>query len=107
VRLQTTLRNLLRQAGADEGWWRQVVVIGAKAGQGLRLIYHSRAYAEKNPEKMKGYEADLTKVIGDIMVHCYIVAEMLGKPIEEIFDEAVVSFRDEMANIVKKRETKI
>ena len=103
MRLQTRLRMMLREAGADEGWWRQVVVIGSKAGQALRMIYHSRAY----PEKIKGYEADLSKHIGDIMVHCYIIAEMLGKPVEQILDEAVISFRDEMANIVKEREKEV
>jgi hypothetical protein len=91
---------MLREAGAETTWRRQVAVICSKAGQMSRLSYHSEAY----PQNMDAYLADLSKAIGDIMIHCYIIAEQIGKPIEEIFDEAVISFRDEMANIVKKRE---
>ena len=100
MKLQTKLRMMLRQAGAETDWRRQVAVICSKSGQMSRLSYHSQAY----PQNMNLYIVDLEKAIGDTMVHCYIIAEQIGKPIENIFDEAIISFRDEMANIVKQKK---
>ena len=96
---QKDLRRLLRLAGADRKWVEQGEVLAAQAGELCKCCYHTKSY----PQDEQAYIAIARRALGDMILQAQLCCELMGIDSDEVFDEAFIAFRDEMARIVKER----
>lgn len=96
---QKDLRRLLRLAGADRKWVEQGEVLATQVGELCKCCYHTKSY----PQDEQGYIATARRALGDIFLQAQLTCELMGIDSDEVFMEAFLAFRDEMAQITKER----